>query len=745
MGNRTKSGPRRRVRTPTFLQTDPTECGAVSLGIVLAFFGRWVPIEQLRAACDVTRDGSNAANILRAARKHGLQAQGWRKEPRELRAMDMPLILFWEFSHFLVLEGHSRGRYHLNDPDNGRRAVDEAEFDEAFTGVAISFEKTPEFERDGSRPGILRRLWPWLRDGKASLAFALTCGLLLSLLALVLPVLLNVFVDYALGGDEPSWTRPLAAGALAAGAAVYLLTWLRERCLRLLSVRISLDRADRLVTRLFRLRTEFFNHRYAGDLAARLQSINEVATVATTQFVGVGIELVTSVLFVALMVAYDPPLAAVVVALGAASAVLTRLATRSRVDENRRLQREAGQMHGAGMNGLRNVDMLQATSSEGAFFTHLTGFQARELLARQRFTELGHVIAALPGLFLIAGSAAVLGLGGLRVMTGEMTLGAMMAFYMLATSFLLPIGRFVQFADQFQVLEGHLQRIDDIQDAPEDPVLARPNPTSPEGPATHAGSAEPRERSKRPALTGRLRLMGRVELRNVTFGYKTTAAPLLDDFNLVVEPGQRVAIVGPSGSGKSTLASLVMGINRPWSGEILFDGNPLADVPRDLLTDSVALVDQHIFLFAGTVRDNLAMWDRETPDQAIVAAARDADIHNEIVSRPQGYDAPVLEGGRNFSGGQRQRLEIARALASNPTVLVLDEATSALDPVAELRIDDALRSRGITCLIVAHRLSTIRDSDLIVVLDAGQEAERGTHQELMAREGGRYRRLMEAS
>ena len=720
---------RRRVRTPPLLQNDQTECGAISLGIVLAFFGRWVPIEELRAACAVTRDGSNGADISRAAREFGLEVRGWRREPHQLPRMRMPLILFWKFSHFLVLEGHARGRYYVNDPASGRRTVEEKEFDEAFTGVALSFEPGEHFEPGGRPPGIVRRLWPWLRDGKASLAFALACGLLLSLTALALPLLLSVFVDYVLSRREPSWAAVLIAGATAAGGLVYLLTWLRERCLRLLSVRLSIARADRFITRLFRLRTEFFTHRYAGDLAARMQSISEVATVATGQFVGVVIELATSLLFVMLMFVYDPLLAAVVVALGAASALLTRALTRARTDENRRLQREAGRLQATGMHGLRTIDTLRAVAAENYFFVHFTGLQARELLARQRFTELGHVIAALPNLFLIAGNGAVLGLGGLRVMSGDMTLGAMIGFYVLAASFLLPIGRFVQFADLFQVLEGHLQRLDDVFDAPEDAVLARRVEEIAERP---------------PAVARRLRLTGRVELRNVTFGYKATEEPLLEDVSLVVEPGQRVAIVGPTGSGKSTLASLAAGIHRPWSGEILFDGQPLADLPRDLLTDSVSLVDQHIFLFAGSVRDNLTMWERETPDQAPVAAARDADIHAEIIARPGGYDAPVLEGGRNFSGGQQQRLEIARALVSNPTVLILDEATSALDPLAELRIDDALRRRGITCLIVAHRLSTIRDSDLIVVLDRGREVQRGTHHALMADADGLYRRLMEA-
>ena len=717
------------VRTPTLLQNDAAECGAISLGIVLGFFGRWVPIEELRAACDVTRDGCDGADILRAAKRFGLEAQGWRREPHQLHSLPKPLILFWDFSHFLVLEGYTRGRFYLNDPSNGRRSVNEREFDEMFTGVTLSFETTPTFVRGGRRPGILRRLWPWLKGSKAPLAFALTCGLLLASTALALPLLLNVFVDFVLSGQEPSWAGVLVGGAATAAGLVYVLTWLRERCLRRLSIQLSLERANQFIDRLFKLRAEFFGHRYAGDLSARMQSITEVAVTATVQFVGIGIELITSLLFVVLMVIYDPLLAAIVVALGLSSAAITRTITRSRIDQNLRVQHEVGKMHATAMSGLRTIDITQAAAAENDVFVHFTGYQARELQARQRFAELGHVVAALSAMSLIVGSATVLGLGGVRVLAGEMTLGAMMAFYMLANCFLLPIGRFVQFADQFQVLEGHLQRIDDVLDSPEDSVLTQQEDHQ---------TAPSRESARR------LRLLGKVELRNVTFGYKTNQEPLIKDFNLLVEPGQRVAIIGSTGSGKSTLASLIVGVHRPWTGEILYDDQPLEEIPRDLLTDSVSLVDQHIFLFAGSVRENLTMWDQESPEQAIVTAARDALVHEEILVRPQGYDSAVLEGGRNFSGGQQQRLEIARALVSYPSVMILDEATCSLDPLVESQIDEALRSRGITCLIIAHRLSTIRDSDLIVVLEEGREAQRGTHEELIRNKDGLYRRLIDS-
>ena len=725
----TLGGRRRRVHTPLMLQQEETECGAVSLGIVLAHFGRWVSLEELRGACAVNRDGCDAADITRAARRYGLETQGWRREPEQLRGMDLPLIIFWEFNHFLVLEGFRGSDYLVNDPANGHRVIEEEEFDQGFTGVALSFQKGPQFQAGGARPGILLRLWPWLREVTGPLAFALLCGLLLAIPALALPLLLSVFVDDVLSGQEPAWGRAIIAGLALSGALVYLLTWLRQRCLRLLAVRLSVENADRFIRRLFRLRMDFFTQRYSGDLASRVQLIDEIAVVATTQFVGVLIELTASAVFLVAMFVYDPVLAGVVTAIGAANVVIMRQITRTRVGENRRLQREQGKLQGISMYGLRSMDAIQAVSAENDFFAHWSGYQARELRARQRFAELGHVIASLPGLFLIASNAAVLGIGGWRVIEGEMTLGVMMAIYVLATNFLLPISRLVQFSDLFQILEANLQRLEDVLDAPEDRFFQNRD--------GEPGASET-------AFEKQLRLSGQLDLRNVRFGYKAGREPLLEDFSLSIKPGQRVAVVGPTGSGKSTLAQLVAGVHQPWSGEILLDGQPRTSISRELLTNSVAMVDQRVFLFAASVRDNLTMWNPEIPDQYVIAAAVDAQIHEDILARAHGYDSAVEEGGGNFSGGQRQRLEIARALVGNQSLLILDEATSALDPVTEMRLDQALRRRGCSCLIVAHRLSTIRDCDLIVVLEKGKEVQRGTHPELMADTDGLYRRLMDA-
>lgn len=718
---------RRRLRTPVMMQLEATDCGAACLGIVLAHFGRWVSLEEMREACGVGRDGSSAEDLVRAARRYGVEGVGWRREVHQLATMPLPLVLFWGFNHFVVLEGIREDRWFLNDPAVGHRVVDRDTIDRDFTGVALTFEPGEAFRPGGDPPGVLRRLWPWLREFKASLVFAALCGLLLVLPMLALPLLLPVFVDHVLGGGQADWGDAVVGAMVAAGGVTWLLTWLQVRSLRKLAVRLSIKQSDRYITRLLRLSMQFFAHRFAGDLASRIQLIDKVAEVGAGQLTGLAIELLMSIAFLALMLVWDLPLALVVVGLGALCLSAMRMMVRLRRDQNHQLRREQGLLQGVGMAGLHAVDTLRATAREDDFFSLWGGHQASELQARQKFAELGHVALALPGLFHLLGAAAVFGIGGWRVMSGEMSVGTLMGFYVLAVNFLNPIGRFAQFSDQLETLEADLQRLDDVFNAPED--------TQPD-----TGASAPARSIV--TFSGRLRLVGRLEMRAVTFGFQRNRPPLIENFNLTLEPGQRVALVGPSGSGKSTLALLAAGAYRPWSGEILFDGHARETIPREVMTASVSIVDQHPVLFAGTVRDNLTMWNAQTPDEHLTAAARDAAIHEDIIARPLGYDSRVEEGGRNFSGGQRQRLEIARALVNNPTLLILDEATGALDSLTELRVDDNLRRRGCSCLIVAHRLSTIRDADRIIVLNRGQVVEEGTHEALIAVENSFYGRFL---
>ena len=716
----------KKARTPIVMQMEMVECGAACLAIVLEYFGRWLPLEELREACHVSRDGCNAADIRRAAERYGLEAKGWRKEPHQLAKMSMPLILFWGFNHFVVLEGVRRGRFLINDPAFGRRAVPDNEFGKMYTGVALEMSPMPSFQRSGRRPGAMSLLWPWLEDFIGPLIYAAGCGLLLALPGLASPLLLAGFVDHVMEGNERNLGAWFVGAMLAVALLLYVLTWLQQRCLRRLSLNMSIVKADQFVASLLKLPIAFFSRRQPGDLVARLQSIDTTSESTARQLVVLSIELVMSILFLVLMLAMDVWLGLAVSMLAIVCMFTMMYMSRFRVDSNRIWRKEMGMLQGVEMSSIGRIDTAHLKALEDDCLSRMSGHQAREVVARQKFFAFGQLNAALPGLFQFLGGALVLGYGGMRVMSGDLSLGLLMGFFVVTENFLRPIGRFLEFADNLRILEADVLRVRDILSAKPAAGQVTPDDDTLGGIAT---------------IDGRLQATGQVRFENVTFGYRRDT-PLVQGFDLNLEPGQRAAIVGPSGSGKSTLAQLLSGLYTQWSGEILLDGHRLTDVPPDVLTRSIAFVDQRIQLFEGSIRDNLTMWDPTVPDEDMIAAAKDAAIHEEIIFRENGYDSLVAEGGSNFSAGQRQRLEIARALVTNPSVLILDEATASLDPVVELRVDDALRRRGCTCFIVAHRLSTIRDADTIIVLEAGHELQRGTHEELIADQDGLYTQLL---
>lgn len=711
-----------RVVTPTLLQMEAVECGAAALGVIFRYHHLWIPLEQLRLECAVGRDGSKASNLLKAARRYGMEGQGIRCELDALLKMKPPAILYWNFNHFLVYEGVTEGKVYLNDPATGPRRVALEELEASFTGVVLTIRPGPSFAPGGEKPSLAAALRRRVSGFEIGLSFAFLTGLLLIIPNIVNPSFNRVFIDEYLIGDKTDILRPLLSTMGVSILFMLILVAVQRHFLLRLETKLALTTSAKFFTHVIRLPMEFFSQRYAGEIGSRVLINDKVAKVLSDKMVTTALDLMALLFFALVMLQYDVWLTLACVSFAMLNLVGVKVVQRPRVDASFRLLQERGKLMGTSMNGVQMIETLKATGGENEFFSRWGGYQAKTIQAEQEMDFYGQSLSAVPPFTKALITATILGLGGWRVMDGHLTIGLLVAFQSLMDGFTKPITSFVTFGNVLQETGSDLNRLDDVL-------------------RYEIDSSYRQEQSVDTRFNATIKLSGQLDVRNLTFGFNPLAPPLIENLSFSIRPGHRVALVGGSGSGKSTVSKIVAGLFKPWSGEILLDGVPRGKIPPRLLHNSIAMVDQDIFMFEGTVRDNLTMWDIGIPDFHITLACKDAAIADVVAARQGGLSSQVSEGGVNFSGGQRQRLEIARSLVNSPSLLILDEATSALDPSTEGIIDQNLRRRGCSCLIVAHRLSTIRDCDEIIVLEYGKVVERGTH-ESMKNNGGPYSKLI---
>ena len=711
-----------RWRTPSILQLEALECGAAALAMILAYHGRRVPLEELRVVCGVTRSGSKASSLVRAGQHYGMEARGFRRELDELHDAPLPAIIHWNFNHYVVLEKIGRTRVFINDPAEGPRAVDLTAFSNAFTGIVLTFTPTRDFVAGGFSDTLMHAIGRRLRGSRSALAYVLLASLCLVLPGAAIPALTLVFVDRVLVEHLDGWVGPLLVGMALTALLRGALTWVQQRTARRLAAKLAVTMTVGFVWHLLHLPRTYFAQRFSGDIAARVTANETVAAFLSGPVPVMLSGVVTACAYLAVMACYDPVLTAAGLALLMVNAAVLALTRRRREDLSRRLTMLDGRTSAIAVDLVQSVETIKAGGLEQSSFARWAGFHARALSAEQELARWSALFTVIPVLVQALTMAAVLGWGSFEVICGKLSVGALVAVQSLVVSIGEPIAAIAGFSGRVQSIKTELARLDDVLRHSRDPLR---------------DGEPPRTDGRRAVVAGAL------TLNAVTFGHGRLDPPLIEDFSLAIPQGMRVALVGASGSGKSTIGALACGLLHPWSGSVAIGGVVIETLAPETVAASVAYVDQDVFLFEGSLRDNLTLWDVDIPDEVLERALRDAMILEDVAARPGYLDCVVDEGGRNFSGGQRQRIEIARALVGNPALLILDEATAALDPVVEQRIDDNLRRRGCACLLIAHRLSTVRGCDEIVVLDAGRIAERGTHEALMAR-AGVYRALIHA-
>ena len=708
-------------KVPVVMQLEALECGAACLAMVLAYYEKWIPLEQVRYDCGVSRDGSNAQNILLAARSYGLEAQGFRFEPESLKSDGMfPCIIHWNFNHFVVCDGFKGNKVYLNDPAKGNYTVSMEDFDKAFTGVALFFEPTESFEPSGKPKSMLSFAKSRLQGTGVAVAFVALTGIIASLMGLINPVFSRIFMDRLITYENPEWVPLFFTMMILLALVQIVMSWIQTVYSLKINGKMNLVGSSSYMWKLLRMPMDFFSQRMVGDLIGRLSLNASIAGTLVNTFAPLLLQFVMMIFYLVIILRYSVLLTVVGILSTIITSVFSTIISKKRINVSRVLMRDSAKLSSATVSGLEMVETIKAAGAENGYFEKWAGYQASVNAQSVKITGINMYWGLIPTLVGTLTNTIVLIMSIGLVIQNQFTVGQVTAFTGFLAAFLAPVSTMIGAAQSIMEMRTQMERVEDVMSYPIDSNFN--DAPAPEG-------------------TSFSKLSGTVEMKDVTFGYSRLGKPLIENFNLSLKPGSRVAFVGASGCGKSTLSKLISGLYQPWSGEILFDGKPMKEIDRSVFSGSLSVVDQDIILFEDTIANNIKMWDDSIEDFEMIMAARDAQIHEDIMQREGGYQYKLIEGGKDFSGGQRQRLEIARVLAQDPTIIILDEATSALDAKTEYDVVNSIRDRGITCIVVAHRLSTIRDCDEIIVLDKGKVVERGTHDELYAA-GGLYTRLV---
>jgi NHLM bacteriocin system ABC transporter peptidase/ATP-binding protein len=710
------------AKVPVIMQMEALECGAASLAMILAYYRKWIPLEQVRVDCGVSRDGSNMKNIYLAAQNYGMKVHGYTMEVEAVKTKaTYPCIIHWNFNHFVVLDGFKGNKAVLNDPARGLVKVSMEEFDRSFTGIVMTFEPGEDFEPGGKRKSTVEFARKRLKGAAPAVVFVVLTTVIASIFNVVNPAMSRIFYDRLISGRAPDWLEPFIIVMIVLMVFQLITKWANLIYSRKINGKMAIEGNASYMWKVLRLPMEFFSQRMTGDILMRQSTNASIAQTLVDTVAPLAVNTIMMMVYMVIMLRYSVIMTLVGIGSILLNFFVARYLSNKRINLMRIQMRDQGKLSATTMAGISMTETIKSAGAEAGFFRKWSGYQASVNTQAVAFARLNATIGTIPNFVRQLSGYVILFLGVILAMNGQFTLGMISYFQGLLNAFMDPAMQMVTAGQTIQEMRTQMERVEDVMEYRNDPVLEK--------------GEEIREDADY------FKLKGEIEVRNLTFGYSRLAEPVIRDFSMKMKPGSRVAIVGSSGSGKSTVSRLITGLYKPWEGEILFDGRPMTDIQRDVFTGSVAMVDQDIVLFEDTIANNIRMWDPSIADFEVILAARDAQIHDDIMQRPGGYNGMLNENGKDLSGGQRQRLEIARVLAQDPSVIILDEATSALDAKTEYELVKAVKDRGISCIVIAHRLSTIRDCDEIIVLEKGQVVERGTHKELYAR-GGAYTELV---